>query len=176
MNDRKQRPLTKDAPGIPGSLSSIGISRTEIVVPDPLELELKYLSTLHENILFKMLKSKWLRSFSIASEGRWNLRWTTEGARRTARLREIIKLYDLTKDFLFPFGFTLLAHDAKMAGNVPSLPKVILDFWRDCCNEVELAASAEACAMFVEILTADESQAGRGPFAKKAAPLSAMKV
>jgi hypothetical protein len=156
MNDRKQRPLKIDAPGIMRNPPSIEGLKTGREVPDPLLLELKYLSTIHENILLKMLHSKWLQSFSVAAEGRWHLRWTTEGARRTARLKEIIKLYDLTKDFLFPFGFTLLARNAKMAENVPSLPKVILDFWRDCCDEVELAASAEACAMFVEILTADE--------------------
>jgi hypothetical protein len=160
MNDRKQRPLKKDTPGILRSPPSIASSKTEGAVPDPFLLELKYLSTLHENILLKMLNSKWLQAFKLTGKGKWRLEWSTQGARRAARLREIIKRYHLTEDELFPVGFTLLARDAKMAAQVPSLPATILDFWRDCCNEIDLANSVEAGAIFVRILASDNGHNG----------------
>jgi hypothetical protein len=159
MNGRKQRPLKKDTPGIRLSPASIGSSKTERAVPDPLLLEL-YLSTLHENILLKMLHSKWLQAFKLTSKGKWRLEWSTRGSRRVTRLREIIKRYHLTKNDLFPVGFTLLARDAKMAAQVPSLPATVLAFWRNCCNEIDLANSLEAGAIFVQILTSDDSRNG----------------
>ena len=158
MNDRKQRPPKKDPPGILRSPPAIGSSKTEGAVPDPLLLELKYLSVLHENILLKMLHSKWLQAFKLTGKGKWRLEWSTQGARRAARLREIIELYRLTEDELFPVGFTLLARDAEMAAHVPSLPTTILDFWRDCCNEIDLANSVEAGAIFVRILTSHDGR------------------
>jgi hypothetical protein len=160
MNDRKHRPPKKDTPGILRSPPAIGSSKTEGAVPDPFLLELKYVSTLHENILLKMLHSKWLQAFKLTGKGKWRLEWSSQGARRAARLREIIKLYHLTEDELFPVGFTLLARDAKMAALVPSLPATILDFWRDCCNEIDLANSVEAGAIFVRILASDNGQNG----------------
>jgi hypothetical protein len=160
MNDRKQHPLKKDTPGIMRSPPAIGSSKTGKAVPDPLLLELKYLSTLHENILLKMLYSKWLQAFKLTSKGKWRLEWSTRGARRMARLREIIKRYHLTRNDLFPIGFTLLARDAKMAAQVPSLPATVLAFWRNCCNEIDLANSLEAGAIFVQILTSDDGRNG----------------
>jgi hypothetical protein len=152
MNDRKQRPFKKNTAGIMRSRPSIGSSKTGGAIPDPVLLELKYISTLHENILLKMLHSKWLQAFKLTSKGKWRLEWSTRGAQLAARLREIIKLYHLTEDDLFPVGFTLLARDAKMAEQVPSLPATVLDFWRNCCNEIDLANSLEAGAIFVQIL------------------------
>lgn len=161
MNDRKQHPLKKAAPGIVKSPPPVGSSNTGREVPDPLLLEIKYLSTLHENILLKMLHSKWLQAFKLTGEGKWHLQWSAHGARRAARLREIIKRYHLTKDDLFPVGFTLLARDAKMAAQVPGLPATVLDFWRNCCNEIDLANSLEAGAIFVHILASDDGRNGK---------------
>jgi hypothetical protein len=158
MNDRKQRPFKKDTAGIMRSRPPIGSSKTGEAILDPLLLELKYISTLHENILLKMLHSKWLQAFKMTSKGKWRLEWSTRGALLAARLREIIKLYHLTEDDLFPVGFTLLARDAKMAEQVPSLPATVLDFWRNCCNEIDLANSLEAGAIFVQILASDDGR------------------
>jgi hypothetical protein len=158
MNDRKQRPFKKEMVGTMRSRPSIGNSNTGEAVSDPLLLELKYLSTLHENILLKMLHSKWLQAFKLTSKGKWRLEWSTRGVQLAARLREIIKQYHLTEDDLFPVGFTLLARDAKMAEQVPSLPATVLDFWRNCCNEIDLANSVEAGAIFVQILASDDGR------------------
>jgi hypothetical protein len=158
MNDRKQRSFKKATAGTMRSPPSIGSPNTGRVIPDPLLLEIKYLSTLHENILLKMLHSKWLQAFKLTSKGKWRLEWSARGAQLAARLREIIKLYHLTEDDLFPVGFTLLARDAKMAEQVPTLPTTVLDFWRNCCNEIDLANSLEAGAIFVQILASDDGR------------------
>jgi len=153
MNSRKTRRLsmaTKASPFPPGSSPS---SHTGPADHEQLLVELKYLCTLHENILFKMLNSKWLSYFQLTSKGKWQLEWTNKGAQRLARLKLIIDSYRLTKDELFPIGFTLLARDGKTAGQLSGVPVRKLDFWRDCCNEIGLANSLEECALFVQIVS-----------------------
>jgi len=123
--------------------------------PGQLLVELKYLYTLHENILFKMLRSKWLLSFNLSGGKQWQLKWTAEGKQRVLQLREIIASYRLTEDDLFPVGFTIMARDGKMSEQMPDVPRKVLDFWRACCNEIGLANSMEDCAMFVQIVSAN---------------------
>lgn len=124
---------------------------------DRLLVELKYLHLLHENILLKMLHSKWLLSFKSTSEEEWKLSWTTKGEERVERLKSIIESFHLTKHDLFPVGFTLLARNYRTEVKLPKVPQKELDFWRNCCNEIDLANSLEECAMFVQILASAEA-------------------
>jgi hypothetical protein len=148
MNPRKKRRFKSRLP-----LSS-NRARTG---RDQLLVELKYLHILHENILLKMLRSKWLLSFKSTSEEEWKLRWTSEGEERFGRLKSIIESFHLTKHDLFPVGFTLLARNYETEVQLPKVPQKELDFWRNCCNEIDLANSLEECAMFVQILASAEA-------------------
>jgi len=153
MNHRKARPSNIARKE---SFVSSGISPSSQVRPtDPEQLlvELKYLCVLHENILLKMLRSKWLVHFQLTSKGKWQLEWTKMGTQRLAGLKAIIESYRLKKDDLFPIGFTLLARDGKPARQLSGVPVKTLDFWRNCCNEISLANSLEECALLVQIVS-----------------------
>jgi hypothetical protein len=157
MNPRKTRRFngrTKESsipPRLRLSSKSARKGRDQVLV------ELKYLHILHENILLKMLHSKWLLSFKSTSEEEWKLIWTSKGQERVGRLKSIIESFHLTKHDLFPVGFTLLARNYRTEVKLPKVPQKELDFWRNCCNEIDLANSLEECAMFVQILASAEA-------------------
>src|ERR1700744_3557515 len=113
----------------------------------------RQLHTLHEKILGMMQKAGWLQAFFFSQESGWQTGGTPLGVQRVVRLKNVIEVQHLQEGERAPVAFTVFALGGSFAGGRRDTDPGVLDFWRQCCEEIGLTAIAGDCQVFVQIIS-----------------------
>jgi hypothetical protein len=108
-----------------------------------------------EPICEKLLKAKWIESYSTCDSLDYQIIWTDLGDCRRRLLRHVIENFRLEQNFASAVEFTMECQ--RLAGKpAECFTDSAKEFWSACCLQVDLPCEEDVLWAFVRILTADQ--------------------